>query len=117
MEQGKGSIGKRKRSGTSYRKEKDRVRKKVGAALCLAMFVCITSGCAKNEASIAKPVGNTDGSSSVQTSDKEKAVPILAGVDYDEMFTGVNGERQKTGGSMRRLPKTERCDGIKRKKI
>lgn len=98
MEQGKGSIGKRKGLEQVIGKKKNWVRKKVGAALCLAMFVCITSGCAKNEASIAKPVGNTDSSSSVQTSDKEKAVPILAGVDYDEMFTGVNGERQKTGG-------------------
>ena len=80
------------RESVLHTRSTQRTRRKVGVkkktALALFLSVCMMSmsGC----------IGSTDGSSDGSSTTGE--VPVLAGVNYDEMFTGPNGERQKTDG-------------------
>ena len=73
---------------------------KIKTALALFLSVCMLSmsGC----------IGSTDSSSDGSSTTGE--VSVLAGVDYDEMFTGPNGERQKTDGKYATVTK----DGLVR---
>lgn len=86
-----------KKSAQCTRK-KAGVKKKTALALFLSVCMLSMSGC----------IGSTDSSSDGSSTTGE--VPVLAGVDYDEMFTGPNGERQKTDGKYATVTK----DGLVR---
>ena len=86
-----------KKSAQCTRK-KAGVKKKTALALFLSVCMLSMSGC----------IGSTDSSSDGSSTIGE--VPVLAGVDYDEMFTGPNGERQKTDGKYATVTK----DGLVR---
>ena len=79
-------------------RKKAGVKKKTALALFLSVCMLSMSGC----------IGSTDSSSDGSSTTGE--VPVLAGVDYDEMFTGPNGERQKTDGKYATVTK----DGLVR---
>ena len=86
-----------KKSAQCTRK-KAGVKKKTALALFLSVCMLSMSGC----------IGSTDSSSDGSSTTGE--VPVLARVDYDEMFTGPNGERQKTDGKYATVTK----DGLVR---
>ena len=86
-----------KKSAQCTRK-KAGVKKKTALALFLSVCMLSMSGC----------IGSTDSSSDGSSTTGE--VSVLAGVDYDEMFTGPNGERQKTDGKYATVTK----DGLVR---
>ena len=86
-----------KKSAQCTRK-KAGVKKKTALALFLSVCMLSMSGC----------IGSTDSSSDGSSTTGE--VPVFAGVDYDEMFTGPNGERQKTDGKYATVTK----DGLVR---